>query len=145
MLRKERSEAERNLMGVREQAQRLEVEDAETRLRLETLVERIRADFDCEPGAALDAPAPEPPEGTTLAGRARDLERELRIMGPINPLALEEYDALQERHDFLQQQLEDVKSSRKELQRVIKAVDLEIVTVFEQAFNDVEQIGRAHV
>jgi len=139
VLRKERAEAERSLMGVREQAQRLEVEDAETRLRLETLVERIRTEFDCEPGSALDAPAPAPPEGTTLAGRARDLERELRIMGPINPLALEEYDALQERHDFLQQQLEDVKSSRKELQRVIKAVDLEIVTVFESAFNDVQQ------
>ncbi|MFM7616489.1 MAG: chromosome segregation protein SMC [Actinomycetes bacterium] len=139
VLRKQRAEAERNLMGVREQAQRLEVEDAETRLRLETLVERIRAEFDCEPGAALDAPAPTPPEGTTPAGRARDLERELRIMGPINPLALEEYDALQERHDFLQQQLEDVKSSRKELQRVIRAVDLEIVTVFESAFDDVQR------
>ena len=66
---------------------------------------------------------------------ARDLERELRIMGPINPLALEEYDALSERHEFLQQQLEDVKASRKELQRVIRAVDEEIVTVFEQAFS----------
>ena len=72
-------------------------------------------------------------------GRARDLERELRIMGPINPLALEEYDALSERHEFLQQQLEDVKASRKELQRVIRAVDEEIVTVFEQAFTDVQQ------
>ena len=47
------------------------------------------------------SPAPEVPEGTTLAGRARDLDRDLRIMGPINPLALEEYEALQERHDFL--------------------------------------------
>ncbi|MFM7270095.1 MAG: chromosome segregation protein SMC [Actinomycetes bacterium] len=138
-LRRERAEAERSLTATREQVSRLEVEDAETRLRLEALVERIRTEFDCEPGAALDAPAPTPPEGTTLAGRARDLERELRIMGPINPLALEEYDALSERHDFLQQQLEDVKASRKELQRVIRAVDEEIVTVFEQAFTDVQQ------
>ena len=105
----------------------------------QTVEQRIRTEFDCEPGAALDAPAPTPPEGTTLAGRARDLERELRIMGPINPLALEEYDALSERHEFLQQQLEDVKASRKELQRVIRAVDEEIVTVFEQAFTDVAQ------
>ena len=60
-------------------------------------------------------------------------------MGPINPLALEEYDALLERHDFLQQQLEDVKNSRRELQRVIKAVDKEIVTVFETAFADVQE------
>jgi chromosome segregation protein len=58
-------------------------------------------------------------------------------MGPINPLALEEFDALQERHAFLQEQLEDVKSSRRELQRVIRAVDREIVSVFEEAFADV--------
>ena len=60
-------------------------------------------------------------------------------MGPINPLALEEYEALQERHDFLVQQLDDVKNSRRELQRVIKAVDQEIVTVFDAAFADVQE------
>ena len=60
-------------------------------------------------------------------------------MGPINPLALEEHDALLERHEFLQAQLEDVKASRRELNRVIKAVDQEIVSVFGQAFADVQQ------
>ena len=60
-------------------------------------------------------------------------------MGPINPLALEEHDALQERHQFLQEQLEDVKASRRELTRVIRAVDREIVTVFEDAFADVSE------
>ena len=79
------------------------------------------------------------PAGTTLAGRARELERELRLMGPINPLALEEHDALQERHRFLQEQLEDVKASRRELTRVIRAVDREIVTIFEGAFADVSE------
>lgn len=138
-LRRERSELERQLAGIRERQQRREVDDAENRMRLEAALERIRTDFDCEPAAALDAPAPEPVEGSTLAGRARDLDRELRLMGPINPLALEEYDALLERHDFLQQQLEDVKNSRRELQRVIKAVDKEIVTVFETAFADVQE------
>jgi chromosome segregation protein len=138
-LRRERAELERELAGTRERQQRRDVDEAENRMRLEAVVERIRTDFDCEPAAALDAPAPEPVEGTTLAGRARDLDRELRLMGPINPLALEEYDALLERHDFLQQQLEDVKNSRRELQRVIKAVDKEIVSVFETAFADVQE------
>jgi chromosome segregation protein len=138
-LRTERSGLEKELTGVRERQQRREVDDAENRMRLESVAERIRTDFDCEPALALDAPAPEVPEGTTRAGRARDLERELRLMGPINPLALEEYDALLERHNFLQQQLEDVKNSRRELQRVIKAVDKEIVTVFSAAFDDVQE------
>jgi chromosome segregation protein len=138
-LRAERARLERGLLEVRERAQRAEIDGAETRLRLETAIERLRTDHDVEPETALDAPAPEVPEGTTLAGRARDLERDLRLMGPINPLALEEHDALQERHAFLQEQLEDVKASRRELQRVIRAVDREIVTVFEQAFADVAE------
>lgn len=86
-LRRVRVDAERELVEIREHRQRRDVDEAETRLRLETAVERLRADFDVEPAAALDAPAPEPPNGTTLAGRGRELERELRLMGPINPLA----------------------------------------------------------
>ena len=138
-LRRSRAEAERELVELREHQQRRDVDEAETRLRLESAVEKLRADFDVEPAAALDAPAPEVPAGTTLAGRGRDLDRELRIMGPINPLALEEHDALLERHEFLQEQLDDVKASRKELNRVIRAVDQEIVTVFSSAFDDVSR------
>ena len=60
-------------------------------------------------------------------------------MGPVNPLALEEYAALQERHEFLQGQLDDVKASRRELSKVIAAVDEEIVNVFAVAFADVSE------
>ncbi|MCZ7530658.1 MAG: AAA family ATPase [Acidimicrobiia bacterium] len=137
-LRNERGEAERELREVRERSQRIEIDEAETKLRHETAVEALRSDFDLEPAAALDAPRPEVPEGTTLSGRARELERELRLMGPINPLALEEYESLQERHDFLGSQLEDVRESRRELKRVIRAVDSEIVSVFTTAYADVE-------
>ncbi len=52
-------------------------------------------------------------------------------MGPINPLALSEYEALVERHEFLQKQLDDVRNTRRELTRVIKSVDEEIVRVFD--------------
>jgi len=136
-LRAERAAAEKALAEHRERAGRLEIEEAEIRMRLEQAVENVRREFDCEPDAALAAPVPEVPEGTTLAGRARELERELRLMGPVNPLALSEYEALLERHEFLQAQLDDVRNSRKELTRIIRAVDEEIVTVFESAFADV--------
>ncbi|MDQ1519223.1 MAG: chromosome segregation protein, partial [Actinomycetota bacterium] len=136
-LRTERATAERELGELRERVQRLEIEEAELRLRIETATETIRRDFDCEPQAAIDAPAPDVGEGVTLAARGRELERELRLMGPVNPLALSEYEALLERHEFLQAQLEDVKNTRRELTRVIHAVDAEIVSVFESAFRDV--------
>jgi chromosome segregation protein len=73
---------------------------------------------------------PELPEGATAAGRVRELDRELRLLGPINPLALEEFNELQQRHQFLEEQLEDVRSTRRELSRVIRAVDQEIQNVF---------------
>jgi chromosome segregation protein len=138
-LRAARAAAERELAELRERSGRSEVEEAEVRMRLEHAAEVVRRDFDCEPEAAASAPAPEVPEGTTLAGHARELERELRLLGPVNPLALSEYEALLERHEFLEAQLDDVKSTRRELNRVIRAVDAEIVAVFEQAFADVAQ------
>ena len=83
------------------------------------------------------AELPELPDGATPAGRVRELDRELRLLGPINPLALEEFNELQKRHTFLEEQLDDVRSTRRDLSRVIKAVDHEIQNVFAAAFADV--------
>jgi chromosome segregation protein len=136
-LRSDRSDNERALERVREHAQRASLEEAESRMRLETLVESLRRELDCEPDTAKAAPCPPIPEGTTASARLRDLERELRLLGPINPLALEEFSALEERHQFLQGQLDDVKSSRRELSKVIRAIDTEIIEVFAAAYADV--------
>ncbi len=138
-LRRERMEAEKQLNEVRERVQRSELELNEINLRIENAVETMRRDLDVDPDTALASECPELDEGTSPAARARELERELRLMGPINPLALEEYEALQERHTFLQSQLDDVKASRRELSKVIKAIDDEIVNVFAAAFADVSE------
>jgi chromosome segregation protein len=58
---------------------------------------------------------------------------------PINPLALEEFQALQERHQFIEGQLEDVRTTRRDLSKVIRAIDAEIVSVFASAFAEVSQ------
>ncbi|QGG94844.1 chromosome segregation protein SMC [Actinomarinicola tropica] len=138
-LRKERSEVERALGEVRERLARIELGDAETRVRIETAVEALRRDLDVDPDTAIAAEMPDLPEGATPAARVRELERELRLMGPINPLALEEFEALQERHTFLQAQLDDVKSTRRDLAKIIRAIDGEIVEVFAAAFADVSE------
>ncbi|MCB0968028.1 MAG: chromosome segregation protein SMC [Ilumatobacter sp.] len=137
--RKGRTDAERRLEELRHKLHRSEIDEAEAKLRLETAVETLRRDLDVEPAVAEAAEQPELPEGATAAGRVRELDRELRLLGPINPLALEEYNELQQRHSFLEEQLEDVRSTRRELSRVIKAVDQEIQTVFAAAFADVSE------
>jgi len=137
--RSSRATAERELAGVRERCQRIELELAELRVRLETAIESLRQELETEPAEAMAAPCPELPPGTPPAARVRELERELRLLGPVNPLALEELAALEERDRFLAGQLEDVRGARRELGRVIRAVDTEIVNGFTEAFADVAQ------
>jgi chromosome segregation protein len=136
-LRRDRTAAERSLDETRERSRRIEIEEAEARMRLEAAVETLRRDLDAEPEVAEAAEVPVVPEGSNPAQRVRELERELRLLGPINPLALEEFTELQERHRFLEVQLEDVRTTRRELLRVIKAVDQEIQSTFAAAFADV--------
>ncbi len=135
--RAERVATERRLEEIRDRATRAELERSEADLRREATVAALRAELDAEPEAAVGATAPELPVGVTPAARARELERELRLMGPINPLALEEFTALSERHEFLEAQLDDVRGARRELSKVIRAVDAEIMAVFSAAFADV--------
>ena len=108
-------------------------------MRLEATVETLRRDLEVEPAVAEAAPLPEVPEGVTPSDRARALDRDLRLMGPINPLALEEFTELQKRHEFLEEQLTDVRNTRRELMQIIKAVDAEIQTVFAAAYADVKE------
>jgi chromosome segregation protein len=136
-LRRQRGTAERQLTETRERINRVELEETEARVRLEGIVEAIRRDLDCEPDAVRGAECPALPPGTSATSRRSELERDLRLMGPINPLALEEHAALLERHQFLEAQLEDVRNARRELAKVIRAIDAEIVEIFGAAFADV--------
>jgi chromosome segregation protein len=138
-LRQQRSDAERRLEELRARLQKVEISDAEGRMRLEAATESLRHDLDSEPDAAIATECPPLPEGVSAGARVRELERELRIMGPINPLALQEFEELQGRHSFLEGQLEDIRATRRELSKVIRAVDEEIVKVFSAAFADVSQ------
>ena len=92
-----------------------------------------------ERGEQVTAPAPMPFDRSTQERRAKRAERELAELGRVNPLALEEFAALEERYNFLSTQLEDVKGARKDLLDVIADVDDRILQVFAEAYADVER------
>jgi chromosome segregation protein len=68
--------------------------------------------------------------------RAAEAERQLTRLGKVNPLALEEFAALQERHQFLATQLEDLRKTRRDLLTVVKEVDDRVQEVFASAYAD---------
>ncbi|HEU4396506.1 MAG TPA: AAA family ATPase, partial [Actinomycetota bacterium] len=137
-----------------------EVARAEQRLRIEQLEAKAAEDFaldvetllaeygpqqlvppaqaEVTAAEAAGDPAPEPVayHRPTQEKRAAKAERELALLGKVNPLALEEFAALEERYKFLSDQLEDLKATRRDLFTVVKDVDDRILEVFESAFRD---------
>ncbi|MGH3657885.1 MAG: chromosome segregation protein SMC, partial [Micromonosporaceae bacterium] len=87
---------------------------------------------------AAEKPAPEPAsyDRAVQEKRAARAERELALLGKVNPLALEEFAALEERFKFLSEQLEDLKKTRRDLLTVVKEVDDRILEVFAAAYAD---------
>ncbi|MGC2940769.1 chromosome segregation protein SMC [Brevibacterium sp. FAM 24638] len=61
---------------------------------------------------------------------------QLKRIGTVNPLALEEYEALKERHQFLEKQIADIESSRKDLMQLVEEVDRHVERVFAEAYAD---------
>ena len=68
--------------------------------------------------------------------RLRAAERALALLGRVNPLALEEFAALEERHTFLTTQLADLKSSRSDLLQIVREIDERVEQVFAEAYHD---------
>src|ERR1700712_3802278 len=83
-----------------------------------------------------EPPAAVPFDREQQTKRLRTAERALAQLGRINPLALEEFSALEERHKFLTEQLEDLKNSKRDLLDIIREVDERVQRVFAEAFED---------
>jgi chromosome segregation protein len=95
------------------------------------------ADLAAAEAAGGDTPLPVPYERTVQEKRAARADRDLALLGKVNPLALEEFAALEERHQFLSTQLEDLKATRRDLLTVVREVDERILEVFTSAYEDV--------
>jgi chromosome segregation protein len=124
-----------------------EVARAEQRLRIEALearaveeyavpLESLFADYGPDVAVPVEDGEPVPYDRIEQEKRAATQERALALLGRVNPLALEEYAALEERSAFLTTQLEDLKATRRDLLTVIKDVDDRIHEVFRSAFED---------
>jgi chromosome segregation protein len=137
-----RSEARREqLEGIVRSASstvnKLDIELAELRVRDEATLEALRRDVDASEKQALEAPAPDLADETDAEARLESLRADLRRMGPINPLAASEHEALAAEVEELEKQLGDLNESRTELKKVIAALDEKMVDLFEEAFAEI--------
>ena len=96
----------------------------------------LREGHQREPVEAL-AELDEDDDAHALERKAELVQRRLAMLGRVNLLAGGEFEALQERHDFLHRELDDVRRARRDLLEVIQRIETEIVTTFEAAYRDV--------
>jgi chromosome segregation protein len=160
-IEKDRAERQGELGVVRAQARDVEARLTEVRdvrhredlarQQLDTAIAGVRGrladDLGIDPDEALSG-ARSDDSGTLAGGEERDAElteteerlaRKIGLMGTVNPLAVKEHAELEERHRFLTEQVDDLTTSRKDLQQVVDAVDDRIRAVFAEAFRDVAQ------
>ncbi|MDI9890199.1 chromosome segregation protein SMC [Microbacterium sp. IEGM 1404] len=126
----------------------LELQMHEKRLHVTSLLERVHSELSLEEDILVseygpDQPVPtgegeatEPFERGLQKRRLQDAERKLAQLGRVNPLALEEFAALEQRHAFLTEQLADLQQTRADLQTIIGDLDERMQTIFVAAFED---------
>ena len=137
--RSQMEERRTSVAASRETLAALQVRLTELRLLRESVIESVRRDADADVEAAHGALRPDYPDDADLPAILEERSAQLRRLGPINPLAADEFAELDERHTFLVDQLADVESSRSELRKVIRALEDEIELRFQEAFAEVAE------
>lgn len=131
--------ARKTLLEAQECKTKAEVMMAENRARYQALMERLASDY----GVTAESLAAEPcaswevdetPTDPWIEARMADIRAELDKIGPVNLLAIEEFQALEERHSFYQTQADDLERSRNELLALIKTINETSGRMFRETF-----------
>ena len=158
-LRREEVSLRERLFAISENVHGLEMQIYEKKLHLSTLLERAGEELGlvedvlvAEYGPLVGVPVDSVVEPVETEGegeaptvpfvrieqqaRLAAAERKLAQLGRVNPLALEEFEALEQRHKFLTEQLTDLTNTRKDLLTIIEEIDEKMQDIFSSAFED---------
>ena len=153
-LRRSESTLRERLSALNDNVHGLEMQAYEKKLHLSTLLERAAEDLALDEEVLVAEYGPEVPIAETVAvdgeevsaerpfvraeqeARLAAAERKLTQLGRVNPLALEEFEALEQRHRFLTEQLADLTATRKDLLTIIEEIDEKMQHIFAAAFED---------
>ncbi len=131
-------EASTELARLREEYEDEDRARGELERRIRDAERLLREGHQREPQEAVDELTDEDTV-QALERKAELVQRRLALLGRVNLLAGGEFEALQQRHDFLQRELEDVRKARRDLLEVIQRIETEMATTFETAYRDVAE------
>jgi chromosome segregation protein len=114
----------------------VEMQNHELRLNLAILTERVSTELHIDVETLVQETELEGESKEELEKAVRQAEQKLSQLGAFNPLALEEFAALEERHKYMSEQLEDLTRARADLMGIIKDLDQKMQSIFASAFED---------
>ena len=149
-LRTQETSLRERMAGLTESVHTLELQIHEKRLHVSGLLERVSSELglgedilvsEYGPDQAIPLDGGEDGETTPYdraqqRRRLQDADRKLAQLGRVNPLALEEFAALEQRHAFLTEQLADLTQTRADLLTIIQELDERMQSIFLAAFDD---------
>ena len=138
-LRQQAQQLESQLSSMTQGVQEIEMRSYELRLQLQSLSERSQEELSFSPADLLNEYQEISETQSELETALRQAERKLNQLGAFNPLALEEFSALEERHKYLSEQLEDLNSARSDLRGIITDLDQKMEITFQEAFADTKE------
>ncbi len=133
------------LDAVREQRNGVDIHLARQRLHRQNLVERMSAEYSLQPADVLKSKEPEWEEGAQPADRealetmVAELRTKIQSMGPVNLVAIEEHQELEERFAFLNQQNDDLVNAKQQLLDLIRKINDTTTSLFTETFNQVNE------
>ena len=151
-VRGEIADIQQKLSDLTQSVHDIELQNHEKRLNLANLVTRAQEELGLDEATLLAEynpenliPASEPEGEAQVFDRAKQFQRLkeseklLEKLGRVNPLALEEFSALEQRHKFLTDQLQDLTETRKDLIKIIHDLDEKMQVIFSDAFQDTKK------
>lgn len=135
------NEANENLLrqqvaATQERLHEVELFKAQLELKVQAAVQKIVDEYNLPLERALEK-YPQEIDSEDAEKRARKLRSRIASLGPINPIAIQEYNALESRHNLLLSQCEDLSRSRKMLFKILREIDKKIEGTFLETFKEV--------
>lgn len=144
-LRDTETQLRKRLNVITEDVHTLELQMYERKMQLNNLLERAVSELSLVEEVLLAEYGPdsdedgEPFDRAEQQRRLKEAEKQMVQLGRINPLALEEFSALEQRHTYLNEQLSDLETTRADLMKIVSDIDERMRTVFAEAFEDTRE------
>ncbi len=130
-------EARSELAEINERLVELRVDKAKLESEVEHAINRITVENGVPLEIALETPSPE--DRQSAEDQANRLRKKLTTIGPVNHVAMEEYEALKTRRDYTLEQIEDLREARKALAKIERALDKKMRNLFLETFEQVNK------